>query len=665
MELTDDDSDIDLHVEATSRLVEALVAAEGRMQRRINLLSEVVFEVDASGTIVYLNDAWLLLSGQPAAACVGQSIFDYFLDVDAEVLRQEMARELAQKTVRQARLSDKVGRVAWVNVALSHLPAGGFVGVLHDITEEKRIQDEVAKLSAVASATDNLVVITDAAGLTEWVNDAFVRRTGFDLAELVGRKPGALLQGPDSDWAAIQRLREAIVDQRSTQEELLNYTKAGEPYWVIIDLTPIRDAAGRVTRFISVQSDTTDRKWFEDQLLRQNAELEQGRIQMRKAVEAAEAANKAKSVFLANMSHELRTPLTGILGVSGALAQSALNAKQQELINLVSEAAKGLEAILTDILDFSKIESGQITLDLAEFNPSESMRNIANLMSVRIREKGIDFHVHFDDFLHGTFEGDALRINQILTNLLSNAVKFTEKGTISLSVTVTDAPQEPLGHCLRIDVIDTGIGFDAQTRARLFDRFEQADASFSRKYGGTGLGLPISANLATLMGGQIEASSILGEGSQFSVSIPLRWVKPPEIRKPDIVETISLAGLKVLLAEDNLINQRVVSIILEPHGVDLAIVDNGAEAVEAFVNGTFDLVLMDLQMPVMDGLEAIRRIRDFERAGGRDPTLISVLSANVAAEDQRRSAESGADGHIGKPFTPATLVGPIVELLDR
>ncbi len=200
---------------------------------------------------------------------------------------------------------------------------------------------------------------------------------------------------------------------------------------------------------------------------------------------------------------------------------------------------------------------------------------------------------------------------------------------------------------------------------RLFDRFEQADASFSRKYGGTGLGLPISANLATLMGGQIEASSILGEGSQFSVSIPLRWVKPPEIRKPDIVETISLAGLKVLLAEDNLINQRVVSIILEPHGVDLAIVDNGAEAVEAFVNGTFDLVLMDLQMPVMDGLEAIRRIRDFERAGGRDPTLISVLSANVAAEDQRRSAESGADGHIGKPFTPATLVGPIVELLDR
>lgn len=665
MELTDDAKTIDLHVEATSRLVEALAAAESRMQRRINLLSEVVFEVDQAGTIVYLNDAWAGLSGQATAACMGQPIFDFFLAMDADLLRQEMVSADDQRTIRQARLFVKDGPIAWVSIALSPLPDGGFVGVLHDITAEKRIQDDVAMLSAVASATDNLVVITDATGLTVWVNNAFAKRTGYDLADMIGKKPGALLQGPDTDMNTVQRLREAIGDHRSIREELLNYTKSGEPYWVVINLTPIRDGAGAVTRFISVQSDTTDRKWFEGQLLQQNAELERGRIQMRQALDAAEAANQAKSAFLANMSHELRTPLTGILGVAGALAQSALNANQQELIHLVSESAKGLEAILSDILDFSKIEAGQLTLEVAPFTPSVTLRVIADLMAVRIREKGIDFHVSFDGLTDETFEGDALRINQILTNLLSNAVKFTDKGSIDLSVTLRGSQVEPLGHLLTIGVRDTGIGFDEQVRARLFDRFEQADASFTRKYGGTGLGLPISSALATLMGGQIAVSSSRGQGSDFTVSIPLRRVKTVKPRKPDIVQTQSISGLRVLLAEDHPTNQRVVSIILEPQGVELTIVDDGAKAVEAFINGSFDLVLMDLQMPIMDGIEAIRRIREFERIGGHPPSLISALSANVAAEHQRLVTEAGADAHIGKPFTPAALVGQIIDLLAR
>ena len=665
MELTDDAKAIDLHVEATSRLVEALAAAESRMQRRINLLSEVVFEVDLAGTIVYLNEAWSRLSGHTTSACIGQPIFDFFMAVDADLLRQEMVGAEGQKTIRQAQLSVKAGAIAWVSIALSPLPGGGFVGVLHDITADKRVQDEVAKLSAVASATDNLVLITDASGLTEWVNDAFTKRTGFDLADMVGKKPGSVLQGPSTDRSTVHRIREAIVDHRSIREELLNYTKTGEPYWVVINLTPIRDEAGTVTRYISVQADTTDRKWFEGQLLQQNAELERGRTQMRQALDAAEAANQAKSAFLANMSHELRTPLTGILGVAGALAQSTLDAKQQDLIHLVSESAKGLEAILSDILDFSKIEAGQLTLEVAPFVPSASLRNIAALMAVRISEKGIDFQVHSDGSLDGTFEGDALRINQILANLLSNAVKFTDSGVIDLSVTVSPAPTEPLGHRLKIVVRDTGIGFDEQVQGRLFDRFEQADASFTRKYGGTGLGLPISSALLTLMGGQIEVASSPGQGSEFTVSIPLQAVKTPEMQTPDFVQPRSLAGLRVLLAEDHPTNQRVVSIILEPQGVDLTIVDDGAKAVEAFINGSFDLVLMDLQMPVMDGLEAIRRIRDVERTEGLRPTLISVLSANVAAEHKRLALESGADGHIGKPFTPATLVGPITDLMRR
>lgn len=646
MEPTDNENAIDLHVEATSRLLEALVESESRMQRRIKLLSEVVFEIDLAGTIVYLNDAWAELIGQTAAVCIGKSIFDYFLSVDAEILRQEMGGANDQRSFRRARIYGKGGRIAWVNVALSPLPGGGFVGVLHDITEEKRTQDEVVKLSVVASATDNLVIITDAAGFTEWVNDAFVKRTGFALADVVGKKPGYVLQGPDTDKSTIHRIRAAIAKHHSIQEEILNYTKAGEPYWVIIHITPIHDADGEVVRYISVQSDTTDRKRFENQLLEQNAELEQGRIQMRKALEAAEAANMAKSVFLANMSHELRTPLNGILGMAQSLSQERFDPKHKEQLDVIRASGEALLAILNDVLDLSKIEAGKMDIEDIEFDLPKLVDGVQGQFAHLAAAKEISFSVEMRG-AQGVYRGDPTRIRQIMTNLMSNAVKFTELGGVTLSIERREGG-------VTFTVADTGVGMSPSHLDKLFLKFSQADPSTTRRYGGTGLGLSICRQLVEMMGGHIAVKSQVGVGSTFTVDLPLVWVgssRGPEATEDAGMDHAVPSGhWRVLAAEDNNINRRVLRTLLNRVGIEPTFAQNGSEAVEAFRTDHFDLVLMDIQMPEMDGMDATRAIRQLETEQGRGRTPIIAVTANVLPQQVELYNAAGMDDFIAKPI---------------
>ena len=660
MELTDNENAIDLHVEATSRLVEALFESESRMQRRIKLLLEVVFEIDPAGTIVYLNDAWAGLSGQTTAACISKSIFQYFLDADAEILRQQMGGANDQRIFRRARFYGKGGQIAWVNVALSPLPGGGFVGVLHDISEEKRTQDEVVKLSVVASATDNLVVITDAAGLTEWVNDAFVNRTGFALADVVGKKPGTVLQGPATDKSTIQRLRGGIAEHHSIQEEILNYTKAGEPYWVIIYITPIFDGDGEVARYISVQSDTTDRKRFENQLLEQNAELERGRIQMRKALGAAEGANMAKSVFLANVSHELRTPLNGILGMAQSLSRERLEPKHREQLDVIRESGEALLAILNDVLDLSKIEAGKMDIEDIEFDLAKLVDAVQVQFAHLAAAKKIALSAEMRG-AQGVYRGDPTRIRQILTNLISNALKFTESGGLALSI-------ERREGSLIFTVADTGVGMSPSELNKLFLNFSQADPSTTRRYGGTGLGLSICRQLVEMMGGHIAVKSQVGVGSTFTVDLPLVWVASSQgsvaIEVAVVDETAPSGHWRVLAAEDNNINRRVLRTLLNQVGIEPAFVQNGKEAVEAWRTGLFDLILMDIQMPEMDGVEATRVIRQLETDQECVRTPIIAVTANVMAHQVELYNAVGMDGFIAKPIHVRDLSAWLTKFLS-
>ncbi|KRB40600.1 GAF domain-containing hybrid sensor histidine kinase/response regulator [Phenylobacterium sp. Root700] len=376
----------------------------------------------------------------------------------------------------------------------------------------------------------------------------------------------------------------------------------------------------------------------------------------------AEAANKAKSEFLANMSHEIRTPLNGVMGIAGALARTSLTPPQAEMVQLIETSAQTLEALLTDILDLARIEAGRLEIRPEPFDLATSVNACAALFEASAQAKDLKLTVEIEPYARGSFEGDGPRIRQILTNLLGNAVKFTDQGEVKLLVA---AQRDETTTHLTFTVADTGIGFDDETRQRLFGRFQQADGSITRQYGGTGLGLAISRSLAEAMGGDLSAQAVPRRGATFvlSLELPRRHgaVEMWGEHETAEAEETALDAMRVLLAEDHPTNRRVVELILGAAGVDLIAVENGAEAVDEAARSHFDLILMDMQMPVMDGLTAIAAIRRREaRLGRRTP--IYTLTANAMPEHAEASLRAGADGHVTKPITAERLLH-VVEMV--
>ncbi len=389
----------------------------------------------------------------------------------------------------------------------------------------------------------------------------------------------------------------------------------------------------------------------------------------------AEAANQAKSEFLANMSHEIRTPLNGVIGVAAALARTNLTPDQREMLGLIESSGVTLERLVSDVLDFSKIEAGRLEIETRAFDIRAELDDLVEVYRLRAQESGLRFDVEFVDRARGEFLGDSVRLRQVLGNLLSNAVKFTAEGWVSLKVHVHDAALTTEPSRLVLEVRDTGVGFDAAFARELFQRFSQADGTITRRFGGSGLGLSIIRGLVELMGGEIHAESEPGRGSTFTVDLPLARHRPladydaagasARTNPLDVSRTERLAGLRVLLAEDHPVNQRVAQLILGPFGVELVTAGNGEEALEAFGAGRFDLVLMDMQMPVMDGLTATRAIREQEaKVPGRGRTPVLMLSANALQQHHLAATASGADGYLAKPVTVASLVDGILDVLD-
>jgi signal transduction histidine kinase/AmiR/NasT family two-component response regulator len=378
------------------------------------------------------------------------------------------------------------------------------------------------------------------------------------------------------------------------------------------------------------------------------------------ARDAAEAANISKSQFLANMSHEIRTPLNGVVGVVDALSRTRLDPRQREMVELVRASGEALERILSDVLDLSRMESGKLQIEARVFDLAGAVQAAADLMSLRAHEKGVGFALELAIDQPSWVIGDEVRIKQILCNLLSNAVKFTERGLVRLSV-------RPERDRYLFTVSDTGVGFDAAQRETIFRRFQQADNTITRRFGGTGLGLAISAELASLMGGELDCFSVPGRGSRFWLTLALPAAAAPATA-PEAEPAATAAPadddppLRVLLADDHPVNRRVVELILQAADVRLVQVEDGAAAVEAFEPGGFDLVLMDMQMPVMDGLSATRAIRERERDAGASPVRLVMLTANAGREHVEASAQAGADAHMTKPITADALLGVVAEV---
>ncbi|CAN5196668.1 hypothetical protein BH11PSE2_BH11PSE2_09480 [soil metagenome] len=423
--------------------------------------------------------------------------------------------------------------------------------------------------------------------------------------------------------------------------------KDGADVWVSSTAELIRDADRKPLRLIGALQNINERKAVE--------------VAMAEAKAAAEAANVAKSAFLATMSHEIRTPLNGVLGMAQAMACDALGEMQRARLDVIRQSGESLLAILNDILDLSKIEAGKLDLEEIEFDLADIARGAHAAFTTLANKGGLSFALEVDE-AKGVYLGDPTRLRQILYNLISNALKFTEQGEIRVKASYDEAG-------LTLVVVDSGIGMTPEVQASLFAKFVQADASTTRRFGGTGLGLAICRELAELMGGSICVESELGVGSTFKVVLPLPRVGEGRDQSLEVVsvepnapaETLSL---RVLAAEDNSVNQLVLKTLLHQVGIDPIIVENGALCVEAWESGAFDVVLMDVQMPVMDGLYATRAIRAREAARGLARTPIIALTANAMSHQLAEYRAVGMDGHVTKPISAAKLFEALEQALS-
>ena len=528
------------------------------------------------------------------------------------------------------------------------------VGLSFDVTsqlDDQKLFESERAFRFVAENTHDMVVRTRIDGGMLFVSPASRHVLGYSPSEMLTRAPAEFVHPDDLGWIR------ALLHDRIARQELVGAAsyeyraihKAGHEVWLEANPRLVLNGAGELTEMVDVVRDVTARK-------QADAVLETARRDAEAARAEAEAAAAAKSEFLANMSHELRTPLTSILGFSRLIGtEGGLSDTDRRHLDLIQRAGETLLTVVNDILDFSKLEAGAVTLDAAPFSTGELIEGVVALLAAQAGEKGLTLSSKVDADVR--LCGDSPRLRQVLLNLVGNAVKFTDCG--SVRVEATTSATDGGGAILTIEVVDTGVGVDPEHIERLFDRFTQGDGSVSRRFGGTGLGLAISRRLIGLMGGEIGARSDGATGSTFWFRVPLNRPTADVSASNASPDGLPDRPLHILLAEDNPANRLLVAALLKPFDMRLDTVENGAEAVEAVARKAYDLILMDMQMPVMDGPAAARAIR--ASGGVSHDTPIIALTANVLPEQIAQCRAAGMQAHLAKPIDPAALISAIAE----
>ncbi|HSR70008.1 MAG TPA: PAS domain S-box protein [Acidobacteriota bacterium] len=534
-------------------------------------------------------------------------------------------------------------------LALTALEGTGYVCVCRDISAQKRVQKEVAQRSAYLEALiENSplgIVVLDDRGRIELCNPAFERIFLYKRKNILGLKLDELIAPRKEKKEAHNYTARAIAGESLIRFSAKRCRKDGT--WIDVEVHGVRlEVDGIPMGVYALYQDVSERK-------RAEAELQQ-------AKELAEAANQAKSEFLANISHEIRTPLNAIIGMTELAMGSEDEGERRDCLEAVSLSADTLLELINDILDFSKIEARKLRLETISFDLRAWLRELVKVWAPQCREKGVDFSQDFDADLPDEVVGDPTRMRQVLSNLLSNAVKFTEEGGVTLAVRLEGRDTDQR---LVFEVGDTGIGVSEEAKERIFEAFTQGDGSTTRRFGGTGLGLAICVQLVHLMDGRLDLQSRLGEGSVFSFELPLKQGAQEDLQRGLGKSKISPQGeveiddgqsLRILLAEDNRVNQKLAVRLLEKRGHQVSVADNGVEALRLFDHDKFDLILMDLQMPEMGGYETTERIRSMENGNGRHIPIVA-LTAHAMREDRERCFQAGMDAYICKPFKSGDL----------
>ncbi len=637
----------------------ALRKSEESYRLLVENQNELVVKVDADGRFLFVSPTYCRTFGKSEEELLGQSFMPLVHEEDraaTEKAMEDLLHPPHTAYVEQRAMTVSGWRwLAWSDRAM--LDGKGrieaIVGVARDITLRRQVKEELRdsreKLQNIFDNSSEWIWEMDLSGRHTYSNYRLSELLGYPPEEFVGKEFLGYLHQDDL-LEVKETLPVLISEEQGWSDWVLRWRhKDGSYRYLESNAKPIFNAAGELVGYCGADRDITERKASE--------------VALQAATQAAEAANRAKSLFLAKVSHEIRTPLTAIVGYGELMEDAELTSEHKKYLAAINAASDTLSLLINDILDLSKIDAGELVIKQEDIHLPSFITKIADVQQQQVAQKDLSFDVSIDADVPDLLVGDPLRIQQILLNLLGNAIKFTEKGAVSIDVSVVE--EGGIRVLLDISVKDTGIGVAAGLHERIFDPFVQVFDSSSHQYSGSGLGLSISRSLADLMGGTVELESQEGVGSTFHLLIPLQK-KTGDVSKAFLPEEEPLSwsgpALNILLAEDNTINIQFIKAVLENLGHKVMAAENGKIALEKLNTNVFDLVLMDIQMPVINGIDALKALRELEPLSGNRLTVIA-LTAYALIGDREKYLKMGFDGYLRKPFTTKELVNELVRVV--